>query len=106
MTSSLHQATQDIQRRIRELAYVMWESAGRHQGMALDYWLAAEKEVMATFQAATQMMLPEKAATRSTESKTRAPKAVAAVEEAAPAAPAPSKPATRRASSRSKTTAA
>ena len=24
--------------RIRELAYLMWESAGRQQGMAMEYW--------------------------------------------------------------------
>jgi Protein of unknown function (DUF2934). len=58
MSNSMHQMTQDIQTRIRELAYMMWESAGRHQGMAMDYWLAAEKEVMSTFQAAAGMWLP------------------------------------------------
>ncbi len=32
--------------RIRELAHVMWESAGRQQGAALDFWLAAERHVL------------------------------------------------------------
>lgn len=32
--------------RIRELAHVMWESAGRQHGTALDFWLAAERHVL------------------------------------------------------------
>lgn len=56
MITSLHQLAQDIQTRIREVAYIMWESAGRQQGMALDYWLAAEREVMTTFQTVTERL--------------------------------------------------
>lgn len=35
-----------VQQRIRDLAYLMWESAGRQHGLAMQYWLAAEKEVL------------------------------------------------------------
>jgi Protein of unknown function (DUF2934) len=58
MSNELHQMTQDLQTRIRELAYLMWESAGRQQGMAMEYWLKAESEVLSTLQAAATSMLP------------------------------------------------
>ncbi len=32
--------------RIRELAHLMWEGAGRQQGAAMDFWLAAERHVL------------------------------------------------------------
>lgn len=53
--------TEDIQNRVREVAYVMWESAGRQHGMALEYWLAAEREVLATMQAAAERLMPTEA---------------------------------------------
>jgi hypothetical protein len=56
MSNDLHQMTQDLQTRIRELAYLMWESAGRQQGMAMEYWLKAESEVMSAVQAAARML--------------------------------------------------
>lgn len=37
--------------RVRELAYHMWESAGRQQGMATEFWLAAQKHVTAIMRA-------------------------------------------------------
>lgn len=40
-----HQS-QELHDRIRELAYLLWEAAGRRHGLSLDYWLAAETEVM------------------------------------------------------------
>ncbi|MBL8658891.1 MAG: DUF4332 domain-containing protein [Rhodospirillales bacterium] len=40
--------TGDVQERIRELAYLMWESAGRQADTAMEYWLAAEREVRTT----------------------------------------------------------
>jgi hypothetical protein len=61
MSNKLQEMTQDIQARISELAYMMWESAGRQQGMAMEYWLKAEKEVMSTFQAAASHMMPTQA---------------------------------------------
>jgi hypothetical protein len=39
--------------KVRELAECMWESAGRQYGMAQDYWLAAERHVLAMVRAAT-----------------------------------------------------
>ena len=39
--------------RIREMAYLMWDAAGRQQGAAIDFWLAAEKHVLAVMRAAT-----------------------------------------------------
>ena len=50
--------SQDIQDRIRELAHAMWEWAGRQQDMALHYWVAAEKEVLATMRAAAEKLMP------------------------------------------------
>lgn len=35
-----------VHERIEKLAYLLWEMAGRHHGMSLDYWLAAEREIM------------------------------------------------------------
>lgn len=121
MPNSMHQMTQDIQTRIRELAYMMWESAGRHQGMAMDYWLAAEKEVMSTFQAAAGMWLPatNPAEPAAADPPTRAPAAVSPklsrsaanteettskVDAVVKARPAAAKTTARRTSSRSKTT--
>ena len=50
--------SQEIQDRIRELAHSMWEWAGRQQDMALHYWVAAEKEVLATLRAAADKLMP------------------------------------------------
>jgi hypothetical protein len=71
MSNELHEMTQDLQTRIRELAYLMWESAGRQQGMAMEYWLKAESEVLSTLQAAATSMLPgtRSAKTAKTEAK-------------------------------------
>lgn len=44
--------TNDIQERIRTLAYLMWETAGRQHGLATDYWLAAERHVYDSMEAA------------------------------------------------------
>jgi hypothetical protein len=43
--------------RIRELAYLLWESGGRHYGHALEYWLAAEREVLRTFERAQDRLM-------------------------------------------------
>lgn len=39
--------------RIRELAELMWEAAGRQYGMAQDFWLAAERHILAMMRAAS-----------------------------------------------------
>ncbi len=49
---------QEMQDRIREVAYMMWESAGRQYGMAMEYWLAAEREVLKATQSAAERMMP------------------------------------------------
>ncbi len=71
--------TNDIEERIREVAYMMWESAGRQYGMAVDYWLQAEQEVMRTVTAATQsaMSTAAAAATAATTMATEAASSVA-----------------------------
>ena len=51
----------DIQDRVREVAYLMWESAGRQHGMAMEYWLAAERDVISTMQSAAERMMPGQA---------------------------------------------
>lgn len=68
--------------RIRDTAYFMWESTGRQYGRALEFWLAAERQMLAVLTAAY--------APRPTDGTTPAPKADAASEPAPvvePAAP-------------------
>jgi hypothetical protein len=69
--------SQEIQDRIRELAHSMWEWAGRQQDMALHYWVAAEKEVLATMRAAADKLMPgeklEKAEESTADAATAAP---------------------------------
>lgn len=36
----------NLQLRIREVAYLLWEASGRDHGRTLDFWLAAEREVL------------------------------------------------------------
>jgi len=87
----------DIQDRVREVAYLMWESAGRHHGMAMEYWLQAEREVITTMQGAAERMMPGQApgadapAEAAPVSQTSAP-VVEASQEAAKALSAPSAP--------------
>ncbi len=52
VSDAVTERTEGVQQRIRDLAYLMWESAGRPHGMAMQYWLAAEKEVLGIMQAA------------------------------------------------------
>lgn len=47
---------------VRQLAQCMWESAGRQYGMAQDFWLAAERHVMAMMRAAAASGGQEEAA--------------------------------------------
>jgi hypothetical protein len=44
--------------KVRELAECMWESAGRQYGMAQDYWLSAERHVLAMMRAAATLPVP------------------------------------------------
>lgn len=72
MNDDIKKMSQDIQNRIGEMAYLMWESAGRQQGMAMEYWLAAEKEVLTTAQKAAERMVPTE---KKASAKTAKPKA-------------------------------
>jgi len=95
--TTLHELGEDIRKRVSELAYLMWETAGRQQGMALEYWVAAEREVMATAQAATERMMPAQAAATPAAEPVAKPKALPkpkAEPEAEPAAKPAVKPAT------------
>jgi hypothetical protein len=64
--------SQEIQDRIRELAHSMWEWAGRQQDMALHYWVAAEKEVLATLRAAADKLMPGEKPEKAEESMAEA----------------------------------
>lgn len=61
MGKSFQEIAENIQDRIRQVAYLMWESAGRQHGMAMEYWLAAESDVLKTMQAAAERLLPSEA---------------------------------------------
>lgn len=90
MSNTILEMTEELQQRIRDLAYMMWESAGRQNGAAVEYWLAAEREVVATLQAATERMMPSSkpAGKAAAKAKADAPAAPAAAKKAAPAVPA------------------
>lgn len=80
MSNKINELTQNIQDRVREIAYMMWESAGRQHGMAMEYWLAAEKEVLNTMQAAAGAMTrvyQDEAAAEETETAPPAAKSAA-----------------------------
>jgi len=99
MNDDFKKMSQDIQNRISEMAYLMWETAGRQQGMAMEYWLAAEKEVMTTAQKAAERMMPKE---KKAPAKTAKPKAGTAKPTAKPEAskpPASKTPARRKTSS-------
>ncbi|SUS05307.1 conserved hypothetical protein [uncultured Defluviicoccus sp.] len=61
MGKSFQEIAENIQERIRQVAYMMWESAGRQHGMAMEYWLAAETDVLKTMQAAAERLMPSEA---------------------------------------------
>lgn len=46
VSDAVTEMAEGVQQRIRDLAYLKWESAGRQHGLAMQYWLAAEKEVL------------------------------------------------------------
>lgn len=37
---------QNMQDRIREEAYRLWETEGKQEGREMDYWLAAEQKIL------------------------------------------------------------
>ncbi len=96
MSNKINELTRNIQDRVREIAYLMWESAGRQHGMAMEYWLAAEKDVLNTMQAAAGAM------TRGYQEEARE-KAAEAETEAEETAAAPKKPAAKTTARRAST---
>jgi hypothetical protein len=44
--------------KIRDLAHCMWESAGRQYGLALDFWLSAERHVLTMMRASSGAASP------------------------------------------------
>ena len=69
--------SQEIQDRIPELAHAMWEWGGRQQDMALHYWVAAEKEVLATMRAAADKLMPGEKPEKAEDSMAEAPEPAA-----------------------------
>jgi hypothetical protein len=69
--------TIDLESRIRERAYALWEQAGRPQGEALAHWFSAERE----FAASTPIALPpaKPAAKRRAPAAPRAKRAASAL---------------------------
>jgi len=92
MNDEIRKMSQEIQNRISEMAYLMWETAGRQQGMAMEYWLAAEKEVMSTAQRAAEKMIPKEI---KAPAKAAKPKSAAAKPAAKTAAKPAAKPAAK-----------
>ncbi len=74
MNDSITEMTQDVQDRIRDMAYLMWEAAGHQQELAMQYWLAAEKDVMAAMTAAATKLTPTQAAADAAAEKEAAPR--------------------------------
>lgn len=62
MSNTVSEMAEGVQQRIRDLAYLMWESAGRQHGLAMQYWLAAEKEVLGIMQTATKTVAAKRPA--------------------------------------------
>lgn len=115
MSSDTKHGPGDVQQRIHHLAYLMWESAGRQQNMALQYWLNAEREVISSIQAAADVMMSSRmqpqnlASTPAKSANSAAPPAPEDHAEGAPAqdqkttARTSAKPSARRTARRKKT---
>ena len=56
----------------------MWEWAGRQQDKAMDYWVAAEKEVLESLRATAERLTPGEKPEKAEEPETEAPAAAAA----------------------------
>lgn len=87
MSKKIWEMTQDIQKRINEVAYMMWESAGRHQGMAMDFWLEAEREVLTTMQTAAEQLISVGMSTQKDASPAKTKQSVTADSESAASTP-------------------
>jgi Protein of unknown function (DUF2934) len=66
---------QGLENQIRERAYQLWEANGYQDGAADQHWLAAEREVLASFAASTSITdspAPSKTGRKTTKSRRRA----------------------------------
>jgi hypothetical protein len=66
---------QGLENQIRERAYQLWEASGYQDGATDQHWLAAEREVLASFAASTsttESPAPSKTGTKTTKSRRRA----------------------------------
>ena len=106
MSQDVKKMMHDMQDRIREVAYLMWESAGRQHGMATEYWHAAEREVRAALEAASEKVKETVPAVLKPEAKKPDEPKLAAPAAKAPAKPAPApKPAPKAAAPAAKASA-
>jgi hypothetical protein len=80
MSGEMKNAAKDVQERIRSLAYMMWESAGRQQNMALQYWLNAEREIFSSMQAATEVIMPARTQRRAAAQEPTEPALIVALD--------------------------
>jgi len=58
-----------LEQRIRERAYELWITTGRHDGQADQHWLTAEREVLARLMADAPVAAPEPAAAKPSAAK-------------------------------------
>jgi hypothetical protein len=92
MSDDMKKLTQDVQDRVRETAYLLWEAAGKPIGMAMQFWLEAEKQVLQTMRAATDAILPSSRRAKAKAPESEAPKPAAPAPKAAEPKPAPPAP--------------
>jgi hypothetical protein len=71
MTDLFRELTTGVQARTFELACLMWEAAGRQQGMALEYWITVENEVYSLLKATATRMMPNSGAANNDNGEAR-----------------------------------
>ncbi len=72
---------EDTQAKIRERAYLLWESAGRPDGRSDEFWMLAMQEVIAS----PSMVTPEKPKAKKAAAKAAPAKKATTVAKKAPA---------------------
>ncbi len=82
--------TEDTQAKVRERAYLLWESAGRPEGRSDEFWMLAMQEVFASPSMVTPDK-PKKAAAKKPAAKKTVAKAAATPTKKEPAKKAPAK---------------
>jgi hypothetical protein len=71
MTDLFRELTIGVQARTFELACLMWEAAGRQQGMALEYWITVQNEVYSLLKATATRMTPDSGAANNDNGEAR-----------------------------------